>query len=252
MTQEELILENDELRARLSLAEKWMKREVQAAIRHIQKKEVQNSTRKHFENLFEEEGIDMIAQRIMDIFWESLTFAPKFTLERLIDAEIYWSTLQQYPTVDALPIIIAYQKILDAWIEESLITHWRWMYKWQSYYNSSLDNQLEKDLYNVLTKDYSLSIGRFYQMIEMIHKNETGGKLILDLAVYWKESIPHIFWLLLSQSFFDWLATLMNREIFTKKRHETKVTYSDAKKIREVLLDDSLLKNIFLASSIWK
>jgi regulator of replication initiation timing len=68
MTQEELILENDELRARLSLAEKWMKREVQAAIRHIQKKEVQNSTRKHFENLFEEDGIDMIAQRIMDIF----------------------------------------------------------------------------------------------------------------------------------------------------------------------------------------
>ncbi len=89
MTEQELILENSELRARLGLAEKWMKREVQAAIRNIQKKDVQNSTRKHFENLFVQDWIDMIAQRIVSIFWESLKFSPKFTLERLIDAEIY-------------------------------------------------------------------------------------------------------------------------------------------------------------------
>ena len=43
MTEQELILENSELRARLGLAEKWMKREVQAAIRNIQKKDVQNT-----------------------------------------------------------------------------------------------------------------------------------------------------------------------------------------------------------------
>ncbi|MFZ2255997.1 MAG: hypothetical protein WAW59_01705 [Patescibacteria group bacterium] len=58
-------------------------------------------------------------------FDTSLERAPRYTLERLVDAEIYWNTLQQYPQMDALPIIIAYQKILDAWIEERLVAPWR-------------------------------------------------------------------------------------------------------------------------------
>jgi hypothetical protein len=61
----------------------------------------------------------------MSKFDNSIERAPRYTLERLIDAEIYWNTLQQYPQMDALPIIIAYQKILDAWIEERLVAPWR-------------------------------------------------------------------------------------------------------------------------------
>lgn len=124
-TKDELIRENVELRARLALAERWMQREVQTAMRHVQKKEVQTATRKHFSNLLEEEGIDIMARRIHDMFGESLQNAPVFTLERLIDAEIYWQTLQKYPTMDGLPIVLAYQKILDAWVEEKLIASWR-------------------------------------------------------------------------------------------------------------------------------
>ncbi len=122
---EDLIRENIELRARLELAEKWMQREVQTALQSIQKKEVRSVTRKHFSNLLEEEGIEIIARRITDIFGKSLNNAPEYTLERLIDAEIYWQTLQKYPTMDGLPIILAYQKILDAWIEERLISGFR-------------------------------------------------------------------------------------------------------------------------------
>ena len=124
-TKDDLIRENAELRARLELAEQWMQREVQTAMRHIQKKEVQSVTRKHFSNLLEEEGIDIIARRIHDTFGDGLAHAPGYTLERLIDAEIYWQTLQKYPTMDGLPIVLAYQKILDAWVEEKLISVWR-------------------------------------------------------------------------------------------------------------------------------
>ena len=82
---------------------------------------MKKGTRKHFENIFEEEGVEIITKRILDTFGNLLDHAPKYTLERLIDAEIYWETLQRYPHMDALPIILAYQKILDAWIEEVLI-----------------------------------------------------------------------------------------------------------------------------------
>jgi hypothetical protein len=69
--------------------------------------------------------VEIITRRILDIFGPVLEHAPHYTLERLIDAEIYWETLQRYPHMDALPIVLAYQKILDAWIEERLIVDWR-------------------------------------------------------------------------------------------------------------------------------
>ena len=125
MTKDDLIRENTELTARLSLAEKWMRREVQSAIATVGRASVKKDTRKHFENIFEEESIEIITRRIIQTFGSMLDHAPKYTLERLIDGEIYWETLQRYPHMDALPIVLAYQKILDAWIEERLISPWR-------------------------------------------------------------------------------------------------------------------------------
>ena len=122
---DDLIRENRELNARLALAEKWMRREVQSAIALIERDGVKRSTRRHFQNIFEEEGVGIITKRIMKEFGSLLDHAPKYTLERLIDAEIYWETLQRYPHMDGLPIILAYQKIFDAWIEERLVSPWR-------------------------------------------------------------------------------------------------------------------------------
>ncbi len=125
MTKDELILENTELRARLHLAEKWMRREVATAIKNVQESGQKKSGRKKLQNILEEEHLDIITRRILDTFGEGLKNTPKYTLERLIDTEIYWSTLQQYPNMDALPVVLSYQKILDAWIEEKLVRDWR-------------------------------------------------------------------------------------------------------------------------------
>ena len=124
-THDDLIRENEELRARLALAEMWMRREVQHAIATVGRDRLQRHTRAHFENMFEKEGIDMMTARIMQRFGDVLDTAPAHTLERLIDAEIYYETLQRYPHMDALPIVLAYQKIIDAWIEETIITDFR-------------------------------------------------------------------------------------------------------------------------------
>ena len=125
MKKDDLIQENISLKSRLEIALGWMKREIKTAKNTIQKKQVQSATRKHFSNLFEQEGVDMIVRRIHSGFGDSLKNAPEYTLERLIDAEIYWQTLQKYPTVDGLPVILAYQKILDSWIEGKLIASFR-------------------------------------------------------------------------------------------------------------------------------
>jgi hypothetical protein len=124
-TKEDIIRENKELHARLKFAEKWMRREVATSIERIEREKSTKSTRKSLANMLESEGLDIITKRIFDQFDDSLSRSPKYTTERLIDAEIYWQTLQRYPQMDALPIIIAYQKILDAWIEEKLITSYR-------------------------------------------------------------------------------------------------------------------------------
>jgi hypothetical protein len=124
-TREDLIRENTELKARLDLAEKWMRREIATSIDRIQKEKSTKSTRKSLANMLESESLDILTKRILDQFDDSLKRAPRYTTERLIDAEIYWQTLQKYTQMDALPIVLAYQKILDAWIEEKLIAPYR-------------------------------------------------------------------------------------------------------------------------------
>jgi hypothetical protein len=91
-----------------------------------------------------------LTKRILEQFDDSLSNSPKYTTERLIDAEIYWQTLQRYPQMDALPIILAYQKILDAWIEESLIAGYRTQMQ-----NTKIGHAIhstDTDIANILTK----------------------------------------------------------------------------------------------------
>ncbi len=244
---DDLINENTELRARLSLAEKWMQREVASSVKKIREESLRKNQRKHFENTFESERLDMITRDIMEKYGDMLASAPKYTFERLIDAEIYWYTLQKYPTMDALPVVLAYQKILDAWIEERLISPWRETHTWLT---SPASNQLEKDLENILTKNYTLSIGRLYQILEMIREESIASSLLENLTKAWKEQDQKLFDTLTSDIFFLPFSELMSREIFSKKRHEKKVTFSDARVIRETLVigneNTPLLKVLFL------
>ena len=163
---EDLIHENTELRARLELAERWMRREVASSISKIQKDRLTRRTRSHVQGVWKEEGIDIMTERIMTEFSGVLDHAPKYTLERLIDAEIYWHTLQQYPQMDALPVVIAYQKIIDAWIEERLIAPWR--PSMRDAQHEMEYSKLDTDIANIIEKRYTLSIGRWYQILSCI------------------------------------------------------------------------------------
>ncbi len=244
---EDLIQENIELRSRLELAEKWMRREIATSIIRIQKEKIAKRTRASVAKIWKEDGLDLITGKIHTQFAPILESAPKYTLERLIDADIYWHTLQQYPHMDALPIVLAYQKILDAWIEQTLIASFRISLK-----NSPLSmehSKLDIDIVNIFTKNYTLSLGRLYQILQTIRGNNTLSPILCNLVTYWKEHNSALLAVLISDTFFVPFTELIEREVFTRKRHESKVTYSDAKIIREVMIGNisqkSFLEMIF-------
>ncbi len=247
LTKEDLIRENTELKARLDLAEKWMRREVATSIDRIQKEQSQKTTRKSLANMFESEWLDILTKRILDQFDDSLTHAPKYTIERLIDAEIYWQTLQRYPQMDALPIVLAYQKILDAWIEETLIAPYRT--KMQHTKIGHAIHSTDVDITNIIQKWYTLSIGRLYQLLCLSRDGVDLSPMTESLVSYWQSEIPNIFRTLTSDECFVPFSDLIALEVFSRKRHEGKVNYSDAKRIREVMVDattqKSLLEMIF-------
>ena len=73
-------------------------------------------------------------------------------------------TLQKHPTVDAFPIIASYQKILDAYFEERFTLPFRRAYDGKKFI-SPVEKGLESDIANVIHRGYSLSLGRWYQLL---------------------------------------------------------------------------------------
>jgi hypothetical protein len=238
-TKEELIRDNQELKSRLELAEKWMAREVAGSLQRIRQWELKKSQRKHFENAFESEKLDLMTRKIMGEYGHILEKAPKYTLERLIDAEIYWETLQRYPHMDWLPIILAYQKIFDAWIEYALVAPWREQAKGKKFVSSS--QLLEKDLENIIKKNYTLSIGRLYQAVTLIRQKKSLPQSISDFIAY-NSSILHF---LARGDIFSIFSELIEFEVFSKKRHEKKVSYSDVRQIRNIIVEWCFFRQLF-------
>lgn len=118
----DLLTENEELKRKLHLSQIWMQRQIHESLRMIVENRKKQDQRKKFENLFESEILESITSNIETYFSYYISSAPIYTLERLIDAEIYWHTLQQFPHMDGFPIVVSYQKILDATFQSVLDT----------------------------------------------------------------------------------------------------------------------------------
>jgi hypothetical protein len=89
---------------------------------------------------------------------------------------------------------------------------------------------------NILSKKYTLSIGRLYQILSLIRSGTELSWNIWSLVSYWKVNKVTILDGLLSDDFFVFFSDVMKREIWSKKRHESKVNYTDAKITREIII----------------
>jgi hypothetical protein len=245
---ESLIAENKLLQRKLALAEAWMRREVAHHKQSLAVWEAKKSGRKKLDNILERESVDIITRRIESYFWDSLRNAPKHTLEHLIDAEIYWQTLQKFPTLDALPVVSSYQKILDAFFE-------RILEGFRSHHHESMKNlgfsakkqpSFDKDIENVLRKKYSLSLGRWFQFFSKLREgSEFGGMYEDALLVYLSEHHEALLETCVTDPFFSGFSELIALEVFGRKRHDTKISYADARRVREICVGGYTISSIF-------
>ncbi len=247
LKKDDLIWENEVLKRKLQVAEFWMQRQIHESVRHIEYEKNTKDARKKFENLLESDLIETLSQRIENYFAWRLLEAPLYTAERLMDSEIYWITLQKHPTIDAFPVIASYQKILDAFFEESITMPFRMQYREGWLHNQ--EKWLESDIANIVNRGYTLSLGRWYQFLLSVRSENISWDMSELLVHYLQLHESELLSLLLSDAFFLRFETLIEMGIFGSKRHDKKVSYTDAKKTREILVGNyekqSLLQVLF-------
>ena len=231
---DDLIWENEVLKRKLQVAEFWMQRQIHESVRHIEYEKNTKDSRKKFENLLETDLLESLSQRIEAYFVTWLMSAPPHTMERLMDAEIYWITLQKHPTIDAFPVIASYQKILDAFFEERITTPFRLQYRERALYSSV--RWLDTDILNVITRAYILSLGRWYQFLLSVRSGNTLWDMSKLLLNFLEMNEAKLLIVLLSDDFFLGFEALIEMGVFGSKRHDQKISYIDAKKTREILV----------------
>lgn len=101
MTQlSDLINENKNLKRKLQISQLWMQRQVHESLQMIIESRQKEQSRQKFDSFFEDQIFQEISKNIETYFSYFLSNAPKYTLERLLDAEVQWYTLQKFPHMD--------------------------------------------------------------------------------------------------------------------------------------------------------
>lgn len=98
---------------------------------------------------------------------------PPLTRERLLDAEIQWYMLQRFPRMDAVGLAVTYQKLLDSLIDVSIVVPLREFLKRRSTRLPDHPTPLERDILKLTERQYHLSFGRLYELIQMFRNQKT-------------------------------------------------------------------------------
>lgn len=252
-TKEELILDNELLKKKLALAEAWMRREVAQHKKWLWETAMIQTGRKKLDNMLERESVNIITRKLQEQFWDSLKNAPKFTLDHLIDGEIYWQTLQKFPTLDALPVVSSYQKVLDSLFGGVLYGFCQYVKGKIPHATQSkieLQGSFDKDIENIVKKWYTLSLGRWYYFFEKVRDGSSFWWEYEDVFLEYMSSHHENFLeICITEPFFRGFSEIIQLEVFGRKRHVAKIAYSDAKKVRSLLLesgtDEALLWLLF-------
>jgi hypothetical protein len=83
----------------------------------------------------------------------------------------------------------------------------------------------------------------------IVHEGRDLGYFSTLLREFIKKEKPHLEVILFSDSFIINFRVLIDMEVFGSKRHERKISYTDAKKVREILVGnyerEGLLRRLF-------
>ena len=121
-----LEIENQVLKQKLKVAQKWIKREILANIKSINISKTNSETKTKKDSFFSENIEEIIYHKTMDFLWEEIfMYASKDVLEYVISSEILFFTLRNNKNLDWLWIITSYQKSFDLLVEEHITKPFR-------------------------------------------------------------------------------------------------------------------------------
>lgn len=245
--EEELLAEIAVLKRKLENSSLWMKRQVQESIKVVATERVKKFSRHTFQNNLERDQLVLLESSIENCFGSLLLSAPPKTVERLIDAELQWFTLQKYPQMDGAAMSMSYQKIFDASVEMYIAEPFRqYVRQNKILLRNQLDSLIEEDVENVIYKGYNLSSGRLYQIILEIKKENSLTPFLALFQKFLQIENKKMYDTLLGDDFLLPFQAIIEMEIFSKKRHEKKVSFIEAKKTRAIMVGNLQVKNSLL------
>ena len=182
----------------------------------ILRKETQQNTH----NLYHKNLEDIISERIYTFFPDGvLANFPTYWVKYILSSELIYYHMLHTSSIDWVWVLVWYQKILDAMIEIYITEKLRDYIQRSELSLWKPENiPLEKSLYRVIHKKYSLSPGRLYQVLSHISQKNldyTYEKVFFDFL----ESERNLKNILLDSQFLLQLESLIEQDVTGEKRH---------------------------------
>lgn len=240
--------ENELLKQKLEIAQAWMKREISGQIKKIAKQKVTETTLADKTCFLHENIEEIVTKKIQDYFGEIMLLnIPSTIIENIISAEINYYNFRHNPKSDWFAVISSYHKALDIIIETYITKQFRKFFNKNFKPFSPENESLEKALFSVVSKKYSLSVWRLFHIIKILreydsHTDSTKSspiKLNPYIKVFKKYIEKYSFLetiLIKDDELFIIFNKIIESEVLWSKRHSWRISFVDTREARKLMI----------------
>ena len=225
-----------------------MKREISGQMKKIATQKISETTLSD-RTCFLHENIDeIVTKKIQEYFGEIMLLnIPSTIIENIISAEINYYNFRHNPQSDWFAVISSYHKALDIIIENYITKQFRKFFNKNFSKFSPENDSIEKALFSVISKNYSLSVWRVFHLIKLIRENESQVitkktpevKLKPYVASFKKYIQKYSFLetiLIKDNDLFTLFQKVIASEVLWSKRHSWRISFVDTRDARKLLI----------------
>lgn len=251
--------ENEQLKKKLEVAKKWMKKEIAEDMKKIWKAKISSSTLKEKTCFLNDNIEEIVSDKIQDFFGELMLInIPAKIIRNIISAEINYYNFRNNPNFDGFSVISSYHKALDIIIETYITTDFRKFIDKNKLPKNVENDSLEKSLKSVILNNYSLSSGRLFHLLKIISEYEKKSGHTQKSAPTKLNHYTFLFYkflnknnylkniLLEDESFLEIYEKIINSEVLWSKRHSWQISFVETREARKLLIWDFKNKNCLI------
>lgn len=230
------------LRKKLSHIRAWAQKDVQNARENITLWKSQKDTH----NFFIQNIESIITDSIHKFFPpEVLMNFPQDGVQQILSSEVIYYNIIKWAHIDGISVVIGYQKVFENMIELYVTDAFRKFAKKMLFPDADWSHHMEKSLYNIINKNYILSLGRLYELILLLREN-THNWVYTQAFQQFLNSNSSLQKSLQDDDFFLQLQTLVEMQVFGYKRHSGFISEAETKSIRTLFVWDFLSQNCLI------